>query len=309
MEEIGVVGSFILICILLSIFTEHFAEVGNLLAVMRQASYYGMMAIGMVFVIAQGDIDLSVGSLYNLVTMTLAFACQNGMPVSLVIPLGLLMGAFFGFINGALSIMLKIPMIIVTLGTTTIFGGLSLVVGAGSSLSKFPKDNWFFNTLSGKLFGVIPASVVLMLVLGVIGYILFNHTSYGRYTCAIGANKQAAKFAGINIELYRLITMTFSGICCGIAGIGIFGFLKAADPSVGKGAEMMAISAAIIGGASLSGGAGSIIGALAGALIIAVIRNGMVLLGVNVYWQGVVTGATIILAVALDYIIKRRRGL
>ena len=111
-----------------------FAEVGNILAVIRQASYYGMMAVGMVFVIAQGDIDLSVGSLYNLVTMTLAFACQNGMPVNLVIPLGLFMGALFGFVNGALSILLKIPMIIVTLGTTTIYGGLSLVVGAGSSL-------------------------------------------------------------------------------------------------------------------------------------------------------------------------------
>ena len=250
-DEIGVLGSFVLICVLLAVSTEHFGEVGNILAVIRQASYYGMMAVGMVFVIAQGDIDLSVGSLYNLVTMTLAFACQNGMPVNFVIPLGLLMGGLFGFVNGALSILLKIPMIIVTLGTTTIYGGLSLVVGAGSSLSKFPKDNWFFDTFSGKLFGVVPASVVMLAVLAIIGYILFNHTTYGRYTCAIGANKQAAKFAGINIELYRLITMTFSGVCAGIAGIGIFGFLKAADPSVGKGSEMMAISAAIIGGASL----------------------------------------------------------
>ncbi len=306
-EEVGVVGALLLIVIFLSIFSEHFASLNNILAVIRQASYYGMMAVGMVFVISQGDIDLSVGSLYNLVTMAMGMALTRGMSVNLAVPLGIVAGLIFGFLNGGLSVLLQIPMIIVTLGTSTIFAGLSLVVGTGSSLSRFPKDNWFFNTLSGKLFNVVPASVVLLFIVAFIGYILYNHTSYGRYVCAIGANRQAARFAGININFYRIITMMLSGVCCAIAGIAVFGFLKSADPSVGKGAEMMAISAAIIGGASLAGGAGSIIGALVGALIIAVIRNGMVLLGVSVYWQGVVTGVTIILAVALDYIIKRRR--
>ena len=198
-------------------------------------------------------------------------------------------------------------MIIITLGTISIYSGLSLVVSGSTSIANFPKENWFFTLFGGKVFGVVPMSVFLMIGVAIIGYILYNHTSFGRRVCATGANRQAARYAGININRTRLVTMTMNGVICAIGSIGVLGFLKAADPSVGKGSELDVISAAIIGGTSLFGGAGSIPGAIIGALIIAVIRNGLVLMGVSVYWQGVVTGSVIIIAVALDYVIKRMR--
>lgn len=306
-DEVGVLGILLLLMFFLSLSTGNFASISNLLGIARQASFFGMMAVGLVCVIAQGDIDLSVASIYNLVTMSMGLALYHGLSVNLVLFVGVFVGILLGFINGGLSVLLKIPTLIVTLGTMTVYSGLSLVLGNGTSISKFPKDNWFFNSLSGKLFDVIPASVILLMGVAVIGFILFNQTPYGRHICAIGSNKQAASYAGIKVNHYRIVTMMFCGFCCSIAGIGTFGYLQAADPSIGKGAEMMAISASIIGGASLSGGTGSIIGAVIGALLIAVIRNGMVLLGVSIYMQGIVTGFVIILAVALDYIIKRRR--
>jgi ribose transport system permease protein len=184
---------------------------------------------------------------------------------------------------------------------------LSLVISGSTTIADFPKDNWFFTFFGGKVLGYIPMSVVMMVFAAIVGHIIYKHTKFGRHCCAIGANREAARFAGITINRNRLITIVMSGVICAFAAIGILGFLKAADPSVGKGSEMTVISAAIIGGTSLFGGAGSIIGAIIGALIIGVIRNGLVLLGVSVYWQPVVTGFVLISAVALDYVIKRRR--
>lgn len=306
-EEAGVLSALLLICLLLALTTEQFMLPTNLLNVARQATYVGIMAVGIVFVISQGDIDLSVGAMFNLTTIALAFALQQGMPSALALPFGLLFGMLLGLINGVLMLTLRIPAIIVTLGTMTMYRSLSLVISNATTIANFPKDNWFFQVLGGRMFGVVPASVVIMVVFGIIGYIIYGHTVFGRQVCAIGANLQAARYSGIKVNRVRLLTMMFSGVACGIAAIAILSFLGAADPSVGSGSEMLVISAAIIGGASLSGGSGSILGAIVGALIIAVIRNGMLLLGVSIYWQGFVTGATIIAAVALDYVIKRRR--
>lgn len=306
-EEIGVLSALLLIGIFLAFTTEQFMMPTNLLNVARQASYVGIMAIGIVFVISQGDIDLSVGAMFNLTTIALAVALQAGMPSALAVPFGLGFGMLLGFVNGILMLTLRIPAIIVTLGTMTMYRSLSLVLSNATTVARFPKDNWFFEVMGGKAFGVVPASVVIMVVAGVIGYIIYNHTVFGRQVCAIGANQQAARYSGIKVDRVRLLAMIISGATCGIAALAILSFLGAADPSVGSGSEMLVISAAIIGGTSLTGGSGSILGAIIGALIIAVIRNGLVLLGVSIYWQGFVTGATIIAAVALDYIIKRRR--
>jgi ribose transport system permease protein len=305
-EEAGILSALVVICIILAIFTENFLLPLNIIQVIRQASYFGIMAVGMVFVLSQGDVDLSVGAMFNLTAMIMARLLADGLSVNYIIPIGLLVGALLGLINGGLSILLDIPMIIITLGTISVYSALSLVVSGSTSIANFPKENWFFDVFGGKIFGFVPMSVILLIIVAIVGHILYNHTTYGRRTCAVGANREAARYAGINVKLNRLITMIQMGVICGIGGIGILGFLKAADPSIGKGSELSVISAAIIGGTSLFGGAGSIIGAVIGALIIAVIRNGLVLLNVSVYWQGAVTGSVIILAVTLDYFIKRR---
>ncbi len=145
-----------------------------------------------------------------------------------------------------------------------------------------------------------------MFLVAFVGFILYNKAKFGRYVCGLGANRIAAQYSGLNVNKYRILVMVQMGIICAIVASGALAFYKAADPSMGAGTEMMAIASAVIGGASLSGGRGSVIGAILGALIIAVIRNGLILLGVSVYWQGVVTGSVIIAAVTLDYFIKKK---
>jgi ribose transport system permease protein len=277
----------------------------NLLQVARQASYYGIMAIGMVFVIAMGDIDLSVGSILMLVNIVVALALRESVPLVAAILLGLGVGAVCGFFNGIVAVLLRVPMFIVTLGTMSVFRGIGLVISKATPISQFPKDNWFFITGGGTILGV-PTSVVVMLIVCAAGYVLFNRTSFGRRVQAIGSNKQAALFSGIRINQNRIWVMTLMGIISAIAGIVALAFLQAGDPQTGPGFELFVIASAIIGGTAMSGGSGSIPGAVLGALIIAVIRNGLVLIGLSAYWSTVATGAVIVLAVAIDYLVKRR---
>ena len=307
-EEISIFISLIVIGLLLSITTKEFSSPTNLIQVLRQTAYVGTMAVGMVFVISQGDIDISVAAIYNLSVIIMAYVLRDGFPPDFIIPFGILIGCLLGLVNGVLMITLKLPAMIVTLGTATIYKGLSLVISKATTIANFPnQEHWFFTVIGGKFNDFIHASSVIMIVVAIIGYLIFDHTAFGRHVCAIGVNKQAAKFAGIRVDRTRLITMMLMGVIAAISGMGTLAFLGAADPSFGSGSEMNVIASAIIGGTSLSGGTGSIIGALIGALIITVIRNGLVLLRVSIYWQGVVTGVTIVAAVGLDYIIKRRR--
>jgi len=311
-EEIGVFTVLLLIILLLTFATENFSDVNNLIGVVRQASYIGMLAVGMVFVISTGDIDISVAAMYNLTAIFMGIMYTNGLPFWAVLILGLALGAACGLLNGSIGVYLKLPMMLVTLGTQTMFKGFSLVLSNATTIAKFPKDNWYFTAFGEKAFGlsfnkiVIPGSIILMLLVAFVGYILYNKAKFGRYICGLGANRIAAQYSGLNVNKYRILVMMQMGIICAIVASGALAFYKAADPSMGAGTEMMAIASAVIGGASLSGGRGSVIGAILGALIIAVIRNGLILLGVSVYWQGVVTGAVIIAAVTLDYFIKKK---
>ena len=311
-EEIGVFTVLLLIVLLLTFATENFSDVNNLIGVVRQASYIGMLAVGMVFVISTGDIDISVAAMYNLTAIFMGIMYTKGLPFWLVLILGLAAGATCGLINGSIGVYLKLPMMLVTLGTQTIFKGLSLVLSNATTIAKFPKENWYFTAFGEKAFGlsfnkiVIPGSIVLMFLVAFVGFILYNKAKFGRYVCGLGANRIAAQYSGLNVNKYRILVMVQMGIICAVVASGALAFYKAADPSMGAGTEMMAIASAVIGGASLSGGRGSVIGAILGALIIAVIRNGLILLGVSVYWQGVVTGSVIIAAVTLDYFIKKK---
>jgi ribose transport system permease protein len=304
-EEIGVIAALLVMALALSLTTTSFLSSTNLLQVARQASYYGIMAIGMVFVMSMADIDLSVGSVLMLTNIVSAIALRDGYPLLVAMLIGLLTGALCGFVNGVLSVILRIPTIIVTLGTMSIYRGLGLVISNAAPISKFPKDNWFFTVGGGDILG-IPTSVVLMLAVGVFGYILFNQSAFGRRVQAIGSNLQAARFSGIRIARHRIMAMTLMGMISALAGLAALAFLQSADPTTGQGFELLVIASTIIGGTALSGGSGSILGAILGALIIAVIRNGLVLLGLSAYWGLAATGAVIIAAVALDYFIKRR---
>jgi ribose transport system permease protein len=304
-DEIGVLAALLVLSLTFGLTTDTFWQPVNLLQVARQASYVGIMVVGMVFVLSLGEVDLSVGSILTLVNILTAVALREGLPLPAAVVLGLGAGAACGFANGLLSVLLRIPTIIITLGTMSVYRGLALVVSRATPISQFPKDNSFFDVGGGALVGV-PTSVVVMGLVGLAGHVLYTQTAFGRRVQAIGSNLQAARFSGIRIVRCRLLVMTLMGALAALAGIVALAFLQAADPSTGPGLELFVIAAAVIGGTALSGGAGSVLGGILGALIIAVIRNGLVLLGLTAYWGTVVTGVLIIAAVAVDYCIKRR---
>ncbi|MEX2185429.1 MAG: ABC transporter permease [Pirellulales bacterium] len=305
-DAIGSAVALLTLCAMLWLATgERFVSPYNLLQVARQASSYGIMSVGMVLLLSMGEIDLSVGAILTLVNVVTAMALRDGVPTPLAVLLGLGVGAACGLTNGLFSVALKIPTIIVTLGTMSIFRGLALVVSKATPIGNFSKDTWLFRLGSGDILGV-PTSVHVMLMVGAAGYVLLNHTPFGWRAQAIGSNTQAARYSGIPIARYRIAAMMLMGFVASVAGIMELAFLQAGSPTTGQGYELYVIAAAIIGGTALTGGSGSMAGGILGALMIAVIRNGLVLLELSVYWGAVVTGGVIIAAVAVSNLVKRR---
>ncbi len=307
-DEIGVLGAFVVLCVVLSILVgDTFLSANNFVNVSRQASYVGIMAVGMVFVISMGDIDLSVGSIWMLASVSMALALRDEWPVWLAVILCLVVATSCGLLNGLLSVWLRIPTIIVTLGTLSLFRGIGLVLTNATPVSGYNLDTWFFDWIGGKdpVFGIW-TSVWVMVIVGVCGWLLFDHTAFGRRVQAIGSNLQAARFSGIRVARYRVMVMSLMGFIVGIAAVVALAFNRNGSPTVGVGTELYVIAATIIGGTALSGGGGSVLGAILGAVIIQLIQNGLALLAVPPAWSTAVTGIVIIVAVTLDYLIKRR---
>ncbi len=307
LQEIGVLAALFALCLYLALSTTTFLVPLNLLQVARQSSYYGIMAVGMVFVIAMGDIDLSVGSILTLANVATAIALRDKIPLPFSLLIGLSTGAVCGFLNGILAVWLRIPMIIVTLGTLSLFRGLALMFCDASPISQFSKDNILFTTVGGEILGV-PTSVILMIIMGFLGWLAITRSIYGRRIEAMGSSPMTARLSGIPINKYRIAVMTLNGMISALAGIIALAFLQSADPSTGPGFELWVIASVIIGGTALSGGHGSVPGAILGALIIAVIRNGLILHQAPTYAATAITGVVIILAVAIDSFVKRRRS-
>ncbi|MCI0538741.1 MAG: ABC transporter permease [Verrucomicrobiales bacterium] len=305
-DEIGVIVALLSVCALLWLATgRQFVRTANLLQVARQASSYGIMSVGMVLLLSMGEIDLSVGSILTLVNIVTAVALREDVPMPVAVLAGLTTGAVCGFVNGLLGVLLRIPTIIVTLGTMSIFRGLALVISKATPIGNFSKDNLLFDLGGSNVLGV-PTSVLLMCAVGLMGHVLLQTTPFGWRAQAIGSNVQAARFSGIPLSRYRIVAMTIMGFVAGIAGIMELAFLQSGSPTTGQGYELYVIASAIIGGTALAGGSGSVVGGILGALLIAVIRNGLVLLELSAYWGAVVTGAVIIVAVAIGGLVKKQ---
>jgi ribose transport system permease protein len=304
-DELGVIAAMLGICLALTLSTDTFLTENNLVSVLRQSSYIGIMAVGMVFVISMGDIDLSVGALLMFTSVTMSVMFREGYHPAIIIPAGLLLASACGLANGLLAVALRIPTIIVTLGTLSVFRGLGLVVSGGSPVSGYDQSTWFFREMGSRFLGIW-MSAWAMFAVAIAGWFLFNQTAFGRRVQAIGSNRQAARYAGIRVDRYRVMVMTLKGFIVGIAAVFLLAFQRGGNPASGPGQELYVIAATIIGGTALTGGSGSVIGAVVGAMIVWLIQNGLVLLGIEPAWATVSTGAVIIIAVALDYLIKRR---
>ncbi|MER2001977.1 MAG: ribose ABC transporter permease [Carnobacterium inhibens] len=297
--KLGPLLALIVLVILVSIVNPSFIAPTNLLNLLRQVSTNALIAFGMTFVIITGGIDLSVGSTLALSSVLMAGTIAAGMDPLLAMILSLVVGTVFGAVNGLLITKGNMAPFIATLATMTIYRGLTLVYTNGNPITGIG-DSFIFKFVGrGYLFG-IPFPVVLMIVSFILLYILLHKMTFGRKTFAIGGNEKASFIAGIKNDRIKTGIYTLSGFMASLAGIIITSRLDSAQPTAGTSYEMDAIASVVLGGTSLSGGRGRLVGTLIGALIIGTLNNGMNLLGISSFYQQVVKGIVIIIAVLLD---------
>lgn len=294
----GIFLALLVICFLISTQTSRFFTETNLMVIFNQVSVNAILAFGVTFVIISGGIDLSLGSMLAVAGVVAAmFAKSDSGNLWISIPLALLTGAMMGAVNGWIIVLSKVPPFIVTLGSMTIARGLALIISDGRPVSDLSES---FNFIGNDSFLSIPIPIIFLLITFVFCAILLNKTVFGRYVKAIGGNETASYVAGIPVDRIKCWVYTLSGIFAAIGGILLAARINTGQPNAGLGFELDAIAAVIIGGTSTRGGKGSIIGTLLGVLFIGVINNGLDLMNVSAYWQQVVMGGIIILAVVID---------
>ena len=282
----GALIGLIILCIILSIATPAFLTGPNMLNVGIQAATVAILAFGQTFVIVEAGIDLSVGSVAAVSSMLVAYTgASMGLPPILTICVGLVTGAVFGALSGVANAFLKLPSFIATLA----------IISDGRPVSTSGMVNFFGSTVLG-----IPIPIVMMIIMGVIASVILNFTSIGRSMYAVDGNMEASRLSGISVHKTQIMVFVLSGIFAAVAGLVIAGRLHSAQPQAASGYEMDAIASVVIGGASLSGGKGKISGTFIGAILLAVIRNGLNILNVSSFWQQVVIGLVIAFAVSFD---------
>lgn len=303
-RQLGTLAVLAALGVTLTVLTPFFFTVTNLLNVAQQTAINAIIAVGMTFVIISAGIDLSVGSIVAFAGVTLALGLQAGWPALLAVAVALVAGAACGLVNGVLVAWGRLPSFIATLGMMSIARGAALLLTAGRPISGFsPGFRWIAN---GAVCG-IPAPVVLMILVCGVAHAVLGGTKFGRYAFAIGGNEEAALLSGVPVRPYKVAIYAVSGALAALASVVLTARLNSAQPIAGMNYELDAIAATVIGGTSLMGGEGSVLGTLIGALIMGVLRNGLNLLGVSSFVQQVVIGAVIIAAVLLDTLLKPRK--
>lgn len=300
LSRYGIYIAFALMCILFSIMNPLFLAPGNILNIIRQVSFNAILAMGMLMVIITGGIDLSVGSVVALaavVTASFVKADSQILPVALAVAAGLGIGAVCGFFNGILVTKGKLAPFIATMVTMTMARGAAQLFTKGRPVTGLLPQFDFLG--AGFIFG-IPVPIYILVVVVLITHFILTYTRTGRYIYAVGGNEQSALASGLKVHRMKLIVHTFSGMMAALVGIILTARLNSASPVLGEGYELDAIAAVVIGGASMNGGKGKVIGTVVGALIIGTISNGLDILNVSSYWQQIIKGIIILVAVLLD---------
>ena len=299
MEKIIPFIGLILLIIVVSILNPSFLDLSNLLNLLRQISINGLIAFGMTFIILTGGIDLSVGSILALSSAFIALMITSGVDPIIALIIGVLIGFVLGAVNGLLVTKGNMAPFIATLATMTIFRGLTLVITDGNPITNLG-DSYLFQLFGKGYFIGIPVPAVTMIIVFVILLIILQKTTFGRHTYAIGGNEVAAKISGIKVNKIKILIYGISGLMSALAGGILTSRLNSAQPTAGTSYELDAIAAVVLGGTSLTGGKGRIVGTLIGVLIIGVLNNGLNLLGVSSFYQQVVKGVVILIAVLID---------
>lgn len=296
--------------ILFTLIAPNFASMNNIRLMLRQVSFVAISAVGLMFVMVSGGIDLSVGSqiiFTNIVLSLLISTNDYGMAMSplLAIPLCIAMGTVLGMANGALSNALKIHPLIITLGTSMIYKGMGYIVAGGRNISGLPDS---FRVYGQGYVGPVPVPIIVMIVIALIGAFILQRTYFGRHVFAMGGNPEAARLAGLNVNRMKLIVFAIGGFASGITSVLLLSRVFNGQVSTGAGIEFDALTAGLLGGVSFIGGEGTVFGLMTGVLIIGVLNNGMQLFGLQDFYQNLVKGAVLLIAVGLDAYQKSRKA-
>jgi ribose transport system permease protein len=305
-DYLGVLIATVALVLLIGAFYPNFLEFGQLTSILRNATYIGILACGMAFLLAMRELDLSVGSIYALTALACAMLADSGIDPWLAGLLAIVVGALLGLFNALLIQFFGLPSIVATLATLAMYRGLTLALSEGTQVIGPPIDHSFSQFFSGDLLGVPVVAWVLIVVAAVLTFVL-RSTPFGYRVRAIGSNPDAARFSGIPVNRVRMQAFVLTGVLGGLAGVLTIGYLGAADPNTGTGYELQAIAAAVIGGTSLAGGRATIVGAALGAILLGVVGSGLAYFSVPINWNQFALGAVILGAVALDSLVRRRR--
>lgn len=303
-RQLGTLAGLLMLCLILWAATPHFLTVSNLLNVLEQTALNAVVAVGMTFVIISGGIDLSVGSVLAFAGVTLGLALDTGVPTPVAVVLALAVGLSCGLANGVLITFGRLPPFIATLGMMSVARGGALMMAEGRPISGFSEG---FRALATERILMVPAPVVITALIYAVAHFVLGRTVFGRATYAIGGNEEAARLSGVQVRFHKTTIYGVAGLMSAAAAVVLTARLNSAQPTAGIMYELDAIAATVIGGSSLLGGEGSLIGTLIGALIMGVLRNGLNLLNVSSFVQQVVIGVVIIGAVLVDMSLKRRR--
>lgn len=293
----GALIGLVALCVAFSILSPAFLTQYNLINIARQSSINMIMAVGMTFVILTGGIDLSVGGIAALAGTLVAGVLSDGMPLPLALLIGIVIGLVCGVFNGVCVSLAGIPPFITTMATLSIARAIALIYTGGYPITGMPSSFTFIG--SGKVFG-IPVPVIIALVIVLIGFFILKKTILGRYIYAIGGNEQATALSGINVNRWKIVVYGIHGIFTAIAGIVLTARMNSGQPTMANGIELNIIAAVVLGSTSLSGGEGGLFGTIMGTLLITVLNNGLTLLDVNSYVQGLILGFVILGAVWMD---------
>ena len=297
LRDMGTLLGLVILCVVFASMTDVFMTHRNLINILQQSSINACIAIGMTLVIISGGIDLSVGPIAALSAVLSATLLVAGYPVVVVIGAALLIGVLCGLINGSLIAYAGLQPFIATLGTLSVFRAVALIYTGGTPVLGLPAE---FRTLITSQIWIFPVPVVIVAVLGVVAWVMLAKTPIGEYILAVGGNEEAARISGVPIARTKITAYVISGFLAALAAVILIARLGAAEPTLGNLWELEAIAAAAIGGASLMGGKGSIVGTILGAIVLGAMRNGLTLLNVQAFYQLLATGIIIILAMLVD---------
>jgi ribose transport system permease protein len=303
-KEVGSLAALVIMLLVLTIAIPQFGQWGNIVNITRNFSFVGIVAMGMTLVILTGGIDLSVGSVWAMTAVLTASLMSSGWSMVPAILVGLLGSAAVGMFNGLCVTRLNMSPFVPTLATLSIARSLALIITHGRPISNFGPDKQAFYWIGGGDILGIPNPVILFVVMALVFWIVTSRTVWGRRIYAVGGNEKAARLTGLNVRQLKVSVYVISSLCAGIAGIVQASYLSSVTASLATGQELSVIAATVIGGVNLSGGDGTIFGVVIGTIMLEILRNGLLLFGIDPYWQGVFVGAIIVVAVSLDRLRK-----